>query len=63
MVVVGFKESISFRLTPSVLKQIDLIVATNPDKYVNRSHFARCACLKVVRQETTLNISVRRGSL
>ena len=45
------KEPRSFRPTEGMLEDIDQVVRANPAKYTGRSHFVRCAIVRLLRSE------------
>lgn len=45
------EDSVSIRLTKKLNAEIEIITKRNPDKYENISHFVRCACFKLLREE------------
>jgi hypothetical protein len=46
-----FEETIKSRIKKEHIKLIDKIVRKDQEKYYNRSHFIRCAIIKLVREE------------
>lgn len=45
------KNSIHIKLNSKIIESIDDVFIKYPEKYNNRSHFVRCAIIKLVRDE------------
>jgi len=47
----ALRKVITARFSDGQIRDIEVIVENNKDKYENVSHFVRCAVLRLVRQE------------